>query len=275
MGDHEIFRKTLGQAFRQCGERDRRGVGRHHASGFTHGFDFGVERLLDVEALDHRLDDPVAIGEKTQVIFNVACGHEFGGALAHERRRLGLEQFRHRGFGDGAAVGITLGDDVQQNDGNAGVGDMRRDARAHHPGADDVDLVDVAHHTASRTVAMPWPPPMHCVASAYLPFSRFNSEAALPRMRAPVAPSGWPSAMAPPSMLTVSGDSFRSRTQAIDCEAKASFNSTTSSWLASMPARAKALREAPTGPMPMISGAQPQTAIDLIAARMSRFLRLA
>src|SRR5271166_1777357 len=275
MGDHEIFRKTLGQAFRQGGERDRRGVGRHHASSFTHSFDFRVERLLDVEALDHRLDDPVAIGEETEMIFDVACGHEFGGGLAHEGRRIGLEQFRHRAFGDGAAVWIILGDDVEEQDRDAGVGDMGGDARAHHAGADDGYFFDVAHHTASRTVAMPWPPPMHWVASAYLPFSRRSSEAALPRMRAPVAPSGWPSAMAPPSMLTVSSDSFRSLTQAIDCEAKASFNSTTSSWPASMPARAKALREAPTGPMPMISGAQPETAIDLIAARTSRSWRLA
>ncbi len=44
--------------------------------------------------------------------------------------------------------------------------------------------------TASSRVAMPWPPPMHWVARAYLPPSRFSSEAALPTMRAPVAPSG-------------------------------------------------------------------------------------
>jgi len=43
---------------------------------------------------------------------------------------------------------------------------------------------------------MPWPPPMHWVASAYLPPSRCRTAAALPVMRAPVAPSGWPSAIA-------------------------------------------------------------------------------
>ena len=56
-----------------------------------------------------------------------------------------------------------------------------------------------------------------------------SSDAALPVMRAPVAPSGWPSAMAPPSILTLAGSSSRSRMQASDWAAKASFSSTTSS----------------------------------------------
>ena len=47
---------------------------------------------------------------------------------------------------------------------------MRGDAGAHHAGADHGDFVDRGHHQMrSSTVAMPWPPPMHCVASAYLP----------------------------------------------------------------------------------------------------------
>ncbi len=53
--------------------------------------------------------------------------------------------------------------------------------------------------------------------------------------------------------------------QAIDCEAKASLSSITSSLSASMPARSSAFLLAATGPMPMISGAQPATAMLLIA----------
>ena len=60
---------------------------------------------------------------------------------------------------------------------------MGGDARAHDPGADDRDLLNlglnVGHHIASSTVAMPWPPPMHWVASAYLPFSRFKQRGRL------------------------------------------------------------------------------------------------
>ena len=37
----------------------------------------------------------------------------------------------------------------------------------HHACADDADLADRGgHHARSRRVAMPWPPPMHWVASA-------------------------------------------------------------------------------------------------------------
>ena len=56
--------------------------------------------------------------------------------------------------------------DVQQHHRDAGVGDVGGDTGAHHPGADDGDLLDAVHPTASRMVAMPWPPPMHWVAKA-------------------------------------------------------------------------------------------------------------
>ena len=48
--------------------------------------------------------------------------------------------------------------------------------------------------------------------------------------------------------------------QAMACAANASLSSTTSTSAASMPARSSALRDAPTGPIPITSGAQPDTA---------------
>ena len=161
-------------------------------------------------------------------------------------------------------------DDVEQHHVDPGIGDLGRDRGTHHAGANHRDGFDRCHFTRlPKTVAMPWPPPMHCVASAYLPPWRFSTAAALPVMRAPVAPSGWPSAIAPPSMLTVSGSRPRSWMHARAWLANASFSSTTSRSRAVMPARSSALREAPTGPMPMISGPQPATAIDLIRASTS------
>ena len=49
--------------------------------------------------------------------------------------------------------------------------------------------------------------------------------------------------------------------QAIACDANASLSSTTSTSPAPIPARSSALRDAPTGPSPMTSGAQPDTAM--------------
>src|SRR5690606_8534019 len=102
-----------------------------------------------------------------------------------------------------------------QQHGHAGVGDLRGDARAHHARTDDADALDrlVCHHAASSTVAMPWPPPMHWVASAYFAPSRLSRLAALPTIRAPVAPSGWPMAIAPPSGFTLASSSPRSSMQ--------------------------------------------------------------
>jgi hypothetical protein len=72
---------------------------------------------------------------------------------------------------------------------------------------------------------MPWPPPMHMVASANCLPSRFSSDAALPVMRAPVAPSGWPSASAPPSIFILARSMPRSWITDSDCAENASFSS--------------------------------------------------
>ena len=85
-------------------------------------------------------------------------------------------------------------------------------------------------------------------------------------MRAPVAPSGWPSAIAPPSMLTLSSDEaeFAHAGDGLRGERLVEFDDVDL-------ARPRCRRApapcgvAPTGPMPMISGAQPATAMDLIA----------
>ena len=67
-------------------------------------------------------------------------------------------------FGQGAAVVGAGRDDIQQHHGHTGIGDLGGDACPHRAGADHAYLAD--HHTRSRMVAMPWPPPMHWLASA-------------------------------------------------------------------------------------------------------------
>ena len=54
----------------------------------------------------------------------------------------------------------------------------------------------------SSATAMPWPTPMHMVESERRPPPSASSSAAVPVMRAPDMPSGWPSAMAPPLGFT-------------------------------------------------------------------------
>ncbi len=51
---------------------------------------------------------------------------------------------------------------------------------------------------------MPMPPPMQRVARPFFTLRFFISWSSVTRMRAPEAPTGWPSAIAPPFTLTIS-----------------------------------------------------------------------
>src|SRR6185312_14356969 len=108
----------------------------------------------------------------------------------------------------------------------------------------------------SMATATPCPTPTHMVASARLP-PRFSMPCtAVSASRAPLIPSGWPSAIAPPCGLTKSASSLTPscRRQAIPCEAKASLSSIKSKSLILMPRRSISLRVAGTGPMPIMRG---------------------
>jgi hypothetical protein len=69
------------------------------------------------------------------------------------------------------------------------------------------------------------PVPMHMVTMPYLPPVRCRPCTTVAMRMAPVAPSGWPSAMAPPSGLTLAGLRPSSFITASDCAAKASLSS--------------------------------------------------
>ena len=86
----------------------------------------------------------------------------------------------------------------------------------------------IEHHTASRAIEIPIPPPIHIEAMALCLLFRDIMLAALHAILAPDAPSGWPIARAPPSIFTISGSNPSSLIQAKLCEEKASFNSNTS-----------------------------------------------
>ncbi|CAM5410503.1 hypothetical protein RLIN73S_02315 [Rhodanobacter lindaniclasticus] len=77
--------------------------------------------------------------------------------------------------------------------------------------------------------AAPMPVPMHMVTMPYFCFLRRMPCTSVAMRTAPVAPSGWPSAMAPPSGLTLSGSSLRSPITASAWAANASLSSIQSS----------------------------------------------
>src|SRR5690606_12080266 len=95
-------------------------------------------------------------------------------------------------------------------------------------------------HARSRIALMPWPTPMHIVAIPWRAPRAASSWARVTTRRAPEAPSGWPSAIAPPLGLTVSGSSSSSATHGIAWAANASLSSVTARSRARRPARARA-----------------------------------
>src|ERR1019366_8265247 len=83
----------------------------------------------------------------------------------------------------------------------------RIETAASHRHLGDVDLWHEISQTRSMIVAVPMPMPMQSVISAVDRSRRSNSSSAVPRIIAPVAPSGWPIAMAPPLTLILFGSS--------------------------------------------------------------------
>src|SRR5579875_1979633 len=119
----------------------------------------------------------------------------------------------------------------------------------------------------SRSVAMPCPTPMHIVASPLRAFRRTISCTSVMRMRAPLAPTACPSAIAPPLGLSRSRSIPRSETHARTWAANASLSSTRSTSPIVHPARASAFCVAGTGPMPMYDGSTAATAPPAMRAR--------
>ena len=144
MGDQEIAAERLAHAVRQHLQRDGGGVGTDGAAGAAYGFQFAIQRLLDVGAFQHRFDDPVAVGQLAQVVFKVAGLDQPRGTVVHERRGFGLMQSCDRALGQRAAVVGAGGHDIKQHDRHAGIGDLCGDPGTHRTGADDTDFPDPA-----------------------------------------------------------------------------------------------------------------------------------
>ncbi len=104
------------------------------------------------------------------------------------------------------------------------------------------------------------PAPTHMVTMPYFRLLRRRACTTVAARIAPVAPSGWPRAIAPPIGFTLAGSRPRSPITASACAANASFSSIQSSWSWVMPAALQASGIANFGPMPMISGGTPLTA---------------
>ena len=107
------------------------------------------QRPLDVEPLDDRLDDPVGAREASRgrcrsrrcVISAAASAVKNGSGLSARAR-----------FSPSRA---TVAGHVEQQDRNAGVGEVRGDLRAHRAGAEHRDRPNQRHHPPMLQCAVP------------------------------------------------------------------------------------------------------------------------
>src|SRR5204862_6267408 len=86
----------------------------------------------------------------------------------------------------------------------------------------EIELDRIRHQAISIAMAVASPPPMHRLATPRLPPFFLSAPIRVTRMRAPEAPIGWPSAHAPPGMLTRSCGKPCSLIAAMTTTAKAS-----------------------------------------------------
>ena len=100
--------------------------------------DAGQERSFYREVFGDGFNDPVAAGELGQVVVEVAGSDEAGQGGLEEGCRLGLEQ-RFDGPGSEFVAGERFAgrDDIEQQDGDSGVGQVGGDAGAHCARAED------------------------------------------------------------------------------------------------------------------------------------------
>ena len=136
------------------GHGDAAGVRAEERVGPGVRLDERPEVLLGLGLLDDGLDDPVAFGEAREVVGGVAEGQQRAGfRRVHEGRRPGTQGAFEPGPDDRVAAGgaaVAGGRLVEQEGGDAGVGEVGGDGRAHRARADDGGAADGGRRGGER-----------------------------------------------------------------------------------------------------------------------------
>ena len=133
--------KRRGNRRRQRRQRKAGRIGRKHGVRRNVLRDFLVEIALPVETLRDGLDDQVAIGEARQIAAVIRGVDRRCAILDAQRRGFELGESGDRLGHEAIRVAFLRGE-VEQHDGDAGVGKVRGNLRAHDAGAEDGGLAD-------------------------------------------------------------------------------------------------------------------------------------
>src|SRR5262249_33127211 len=97
--------EVVGTPFGEAVERNARSVRRDDGLGAQMWFDAFVERTLDFEVLDYRLDHPVVVFQLRQGVLEIADRYQGGDFGRKERGRLGLLRGVEAGLRDAVTDG--------------------------------------------------------------------------------------------------------------------------------------------------------------------------
>ena len=135
----EARAQRLGQRLAQLRDRQAGGVAGQDGVLADEGRDLVVQVALPVHALGDGLDHQVAALELLQVVLVVGRLDQRGVIRHRQRRRLELLQVVD-GLEDDAVLGAFLGRQVEQDDRDLAVDQVRRDLRPHHARAEHGDF---------------------------------------------------------------------------------------------------------------------------------------
>ena len=99
----EVFGTALGDAM----QGEAAGVGADDGARAAHGFDAGEQRLLDLQPLGHRFDDPVGLAQPLEVVVEVPGAEALGVVGKEEGLGVGLARRRQARLHDAVAHGRT------------------------------------------------------------------------------------------------------------------------------------------------------------------------
>ncbi len=128
------------------------GIAGNDGSGLADSLDLAQQSALEIKVFHHGFDDPVAVGQQVEIVFEISGGDQARQSRLHEGCRLGFARRLQPCFGNAVASrcrGASLGvwwNNIQQVRTHPGIGQVRGDAGTHRSRAEDGDFLDSFQH---------------------------------------------------------------------------------------------------------------------------------
>lgn len=162
MRSRPVLLEILRTALRDQMNGQPGGIRRDDRPRLAHAFDSFEQFALNLEILSDRFDNPVDLPAPCKIVFQISGRHEprrFRSEKSRRARFFGCFQAGQHdpvpycGAFERQALSFLIRaqfarDDIDQENRDTGVGQMRRDARTHRPGTQNSNLLDSLFHRA-------------------------------------------------------------------------------------------------------------------------------